>query len=105
MDVISKVINMSKFSTSKKILFVSYAIALLCLGIFIYTLLTQNPYCGEMGAIFVASLAEVSVHTACYSSKSKKENALKIAYDMVDKLADKYGIDSVATIFDSVNRD
>lgn len=97
--------NKSKITTSKKILFASYTIAVLCLVIFIYTLLTQNPYCGEMGLVFVAALGEVSVHTACYSAKSRKENSLKIAYDMVDKLADKYGIDSVATIFDSVNRE
>lgn len=94
-----------KSTTSKKILFLSYIMAFLCLGIFIYMLFTQNPYCGEMGVVFVAVLAEVSVHTACYSSKSKKENSLKIAYDMIDKLADKYGIENVATIFDSVNRE
>ena len=97
--------NVSRFSTSKKILFISYVMALVCFGIFVYTLLSQNPYCVEMGIVFVAALAEVSVHTACYSAKSKKENALKIAYDMVDKLADKYGIESVSAIFDSVNRE
>lgn len=91
--------------TSKRILYVSYAMSILCLFVFIFTLLTENSYCGEMGAVFVASLAEVSVHTACYSSKSKKENSLKIAYDMVDKLADKYGIENVAAIFDIINRD
>lgn len=101
----AKKITIKDVTTSKKILFVSYTMAIVCLAIFIYTLLTQNPYCGEAGVVFVAALAEVSVHTACYSAKSKKENSLRIAYDMVDKLADKYGIDSVATIFDSVNRD
>lgn len=94
-----------KSTTSKQILFISYAVSIFCLALFIYTLLTQNPYCGEAGVVFVASLTEVSVHTACYSSKSKKENSLRIAYDMIDKLADKYGIENVATIFDSVNRD
>lgn len=95
----------NKIPTSKKILYMSYAMALVCLICFIYCLLTQNPYCGEMGIVFAAVLAEVSVHTAFYSNKSKKENSLKIAYDMVDKLADKYGIENVATIFDSINRD
>lgn len=94
-----------KFPTSKKILFVSYAVALVCLGLFIFTLLDQNPYCGEMGVVFVASLAEVSAHTAFYSMKSKKENSLYIAYDMIDKLADKYGIENVVTLYDSVNRE
>ena len=99
-------IRMNKrFSTSKKILFVSYAMALVCLGLFIFTLLDQNPYCGEMGVVFVASLAEVSAHTAFYSSKSKKENSLYIAYDMIEKLADKYGLESVVTLYDSVNRE
>lgn len=97
--------NGNKVPTSKKILFVSYTMALICLGLFVYALLTENPYCGEIGSIFIAVLAEVSIHTACYSTKSKKENSLYIVYDMVDKLADKYGIDSVATIFDTINRD
>lgn len=92
-------------STSKCILFASYTIMIICLGIFIYTLITQNPYCNEMGVVFVSSLAEVSVHTACYSSKSKKENSLKIAYGMVEKWADKYGIENVTNMFEIVNRE
>ena len=94
-----------RLTTSKKILYMSYAFLFVMTGIFVYLLFVGSEYVGEMGIVVMGALAEVGVHTAVYSSKSKKENQLYIAYDMIDKLAEKYGVDSVIALYDSVVRD
>ncbi len=92
-------------TTSKKILYMSYFFLFAVTIVFVVMLVSHNEFAGELGAVVVAALAETGIHTAVYSSKSKKENALYIAYDMIDKLADKYGIENVVTLYDSVNRE
>lgn len=90
--------------TTKRVLYLHLLLLITSFSLFCYTLLTQNPYCAEMAGVFIAVLAEVGTFCGFYANKSKKENSLKIAYGMIDKLGDKYGIENVTAIFDIVNR-
>lgn len=97
-------LDKKKLTTSKKILYMSYAITIVLLLIFV-SMVVFGRNASDLAVVLGLAFAELAVHTAVYSAKSKKENSLYIAYDMIDKLADKYGIENVVTLFDSVNRD
>lgn len=55
----------------------------------------------------VVSLAwgEIATYHAVYSYKEKAANKLKISYDFIEKMADKYGIDSVTPVLQCIISD
>lgn len=53
----------------------------------------------------MAAWAELSIHTGFIISKAKKENSQKIANSMIKELAETYGLDSVATVIQTVLED
>lgn len=91
-------------TTSKKILWLSYVIAIVLTIITVICTLLQIE-CGNLVIICGASYTELSVHTVVYSSKAKQENKRKIAYGMFEKMADKYSPGLVAQVFEAVTRD
>lgn len=93
-----------RLTTSKKILYMSYLMTGILLVLFIERVVSGKD-ASDVAIALGLAFAELAVHTTVYSGKSKKENSLYIAYDMIDKLADKYGIENVVTLFDSVNRE
>lgn len=95
---------MNKVTTSKKILWVSYAVVIiLTIIVCICTFISVD--CSNLVIVCGASWTELGAHTIFYSKKAQKENSIKIAYGMIDKLANKYGIENVVSLFETINRD
>ena len=91
-------------TTSKKILWASYTLAIVLTVITVICTLMQIE-CSNLVIVCGAAYTELAVHTAVYSSKAKKENAVSISYTMIEKLADKYGIENVVQLLEIVNRE
>lgn len=102
--MIAMELDRNRLTTSKKILYLSYLMTFALLIIFVVLSIADRDT-SNIAVVLGLAFAELAIHTAVYSAKSKKENSLYIAYDMIGRLADKYGIENVVTLFDSVNRD
>ena len=91
-------------TTSKKILWASYTLAIVLTVITVICTLMQIE-CGNLVIVCGAAYTELAVHTAVYSSKSKAENKKKIAYSMFKEMAKDYPPELVAQVFEVVTRD
>lgn len=45
---------------------------------------------------------EVAVYNACYCFKERAENRLKIAYSFIEKMTDKYSLEEMTPIIQSI---
>lgn len=52
--------------------------------------------------ITACAWAEVAAYNVVYAYKSKMENKLKITYDFIERLGDKYGIEAITPILQSI---
>lgn len=88
----------NKITTTKKVLWLSW---MLFLALIIMTALGL-----ETGvAMEVVGGIVTAITTGFYIWKSKAENREKIALSMVDELADKYGIENVIQLLDTILED
>ena len=55
-----------------------------------------------LSQITMAGWGELAVYNGCYCYKEKAANKQKIAYDFINKLADKYGFEAVSSLVQSV---
>jgi len=92
------------YTTSKKILFISYTLTIILTIITVICTLLQIE-CNNLVVVCGASWTELSIHTIVYSGKAKQENKQKIAYSMFKEMAEKYPPEIVAQVFDTVTRD
>lgn len=65
---------------------------------------TFNPELDMTNMVTLCGLAyaDVGVYIAVYASKAKAENKLKITYGFIDKLGDKYGVDVLTPILETI---
>lgn len=59
----------------------------------------------SLAIVVSCSWADTAVYTGCYAYKEKSENKMKIACQCVQELCQKYDIESVAPIVQSVITD
>lgn len=55
-----------------------------------------------LGTICGLTYGEISVYSAVYAYKEKSANKLKISLGFIEKLADKYGIESITPILQGI---
>lgn len=87
--------------TSKRIIWISYiAEGILCAIICVGRCLGLETT--DIVPLAIAGYAEVAASNAFYFWKAKNENRYKYAEDLVERMADKYGIESVVQIAEAV---
>nr|DAF67461.1 MAG TPA: hypothetical protein [Caudoviricetes sp.] len=85
---------------SKKILVFSYFV----LAVLIFVFLAESDK-SSAAAVLCAWIAECGAATGFYFWKAKNENRSKYALKFVEKLADRYGIESTSRILETVLKD
>lgn len=101
-----KMVNSWKNTTTTKRLGVlSWSTAIILTAILVYGTFCTDIDMGTLTIIVGASWGEIAAYNAIYAWKSKCENKLKITYDCVERLADKYGIDAITPILQSIIND
>lgn len=86
-----------RMNTSKAILLVDFVVAiLLTVAVTFGSYLEKDM--SQVVAIAVGWDAQLAVAVGAYYWKAKNENRSKYAMNLVEKLADKYGIDSVISL-------
>lgn len=93
-------------TTMKKWGVISWVCVILLTGAFVI-MYCQHPDWNYSEFTLVVSLAwaEVAVYNGCYCIKEKSENRLKIAYGFINDMADKYGIEAITPILQSIIQD
>jgi len=80
------------------------------LSIFLVAATLIGVFCTDkdmtiLGTVTGLSFGETATFTAAYAYKEKSQNKLKITYDFLNKMADKYGIEAITPILQSVIQD
>lgn len=83
---------------------VSWVVTILISLIFVVACFMQVDV-SSFSTVVCCAWADTGVYTACYAYKEKAENKMKIACECVRELCDKYDIESVAPIIQSVLTD
>ena len=96
---------MKKLSTNKVGLILSWLSSWLLSVIAIIGIFFTERDMTLMVTICGFSWAETGVYDAFYNWKSKCENRSKYAQHWVEKMADKYGIESIVSIIQSIVQD
>ena len=96
-----------KFQTSKIILIIDILIAIALSAIVIYGVFFVERDLELEPVTVIAGLwdTQLAVAIGFYYWKSKNENRSKHAMELVEKLADKYGIENVVTLAEVVLKD
>lgn len=95
---------MKNTPTMKKWGIISW-IATICLStLFVLFIFFGPPYADMRSFATVVGLAwgEVAVYNACYCFKERAENRLKIAYSFIEKMTDKYSLEEMTPIIQSI---
>lgn len=95
---------MEKTPTMKKWGIISW-IATISLTTLFVIFIFFGPFGADVGAFAtVVGLAwgEVAVYNACYCFKERAENRMKISMSFINQLADKYGIEALTPIIQSI---
>ena len=94
-----------KFETSKKLLVASYGAAfLLTAGVAAGSFFSDHDM-ASLSTLAALAWGEVSIATGFYFWKARAENKIKVAKQMITEWADRYGIESVATILDMITKE
>ena len=101
----SDIMNKNKIQTSKIILIIDILIAIALSGIVIYGVFFTERNLDPLTVIAGLWDAQLAVAIGFYYWKSKNENRSKHAMELVEKLADKYGIENVVTLAEVVLKD
>ncbi len=91
---------MKRMEWSKRILIFSYSVLM---GLLVVFLACEDKV--STATVVCAWIVECGAATGFYFWKAKNENRSKYALRFIEKLADKYGIDSVGRILDTVLKD
>ena len=57
---------------------------------------------GAFATVVGLAWGEVAVYNACYCFKERAENRLKIAYSFIEKMTDKYSLEEMTPIIQSI---
>jgi len=94
-----------KLSTMKLWGIFSWAVSIIVTITTIIGIFYTDKDMSVLGTICGLTYGEVSVYSAVYAYKEKSANKLKISLGFIEKLADKYGIESIAPILQSILQD
>lgn len=94
-----------RIQTSKLILIIDALIAVILSGIIVYGVFFTNQILDPLTVIAGLWDAQLAVAIGFYYWKSKNENRSKHAMELVEKLANEYGIDSVITLAEVILKD
>lgn len=97
--------KLSTTSTSKKGLVLSWVSSWLLSIIVVVGVFCTDKDMSLIVTICGFSWAETGIYDAFYNWKSKCENKSKYAQSWVEKLADKYGIENITPIIQSIIQD
>lgn len=92
----------AKTPTMKKWGYVSWIVTIIITIITIICCVSASGDTSTLGTICGLAWAETGVYTGCYAYKSKAENKLKITQGFIAETADKYGIEAVTPIIQSI---
>lgn len=95
----------ARISTSKRLLWTSYATAGVLTIILVTATLISDHDLTALATITGLSWGEVTAVTAFYLWKAKAENKIKITKQMVEELADKYGLEAVSGLLSTIFTD
>ena len=97
--------NDKKISTMKLWGIFSWTVSIIVTIITIIGIFYTDKDMSVLGTICGLTYGEVSVYSAVYAYKEKSANKLKISLGFIERLADKYGIESIAPILQSILQD
>ena len=95
----------NSLSTMKIWGLLSYSICIIVTIITIFGVFYTEKDMTVLGTICGLTFGEVSVYSAVYAYKEKAANKMKMSLSFIEKLADKYGIDSIAPILQGILQD
>lgn len=91
-----------KVPTMKKWGYITWRTTIVLTMITIFCCIRGYGDTSTLGIICGLAWAETGVYTGCYAYKSKAENKLKITQGFIAETADKYGIEAVTPIIQSI---
>lgn len=97
--------NDKKLSTMKKWGIISWGLAIVLTILTIIGIFFTDKDMSVMGTLTGLSFGEVATFTGAYAFKEKSANKMKMALGFIRELADKYPIDSLVPIIQSVIQD
>ena len=92
----------NKTPTMKKWGYVSWIVTVLVTIVTIYCCVFNVGDTSTLGVVCGLCWGETGVYTGFYAYKSKAENKLKITQGFLADTADKYGIDAITPILQSI---
>lgn len=97
--------RLRKIPTMKRWGIISWAVTITLSAILVYGIFRTD--CDMSYLVPVVSLAwgEIATYHAVYAYKEKAANKLKISYDFIEKMADKYGIETVTPVLQCIISD
>ena len=95
---------MEKTPTMKKWGIISWIATISLTVLFVLFIFFGPPEADVASFATVVGLSwgEVAVYNACYCFKERAENRLKISMNAISQLADKYGIEAITPIIQSI---
>lgn len=95
----------NKISTMKRWGAISYGLSIALVLITLIGVFFTNKDMSVLGTLTGLSFGETATFTAAYAFKEKSANRMKMAFGFIEKLGDKYGIEAITPILQSVIQD
>jgi len=96
---------MKKLSTMKRWGVLSYGLSIFLVLITLAGVFFTDKDMSVLGTLTGLSFGETATFTAAYAFKEKSANRMKMAFGFIEKLGDKYGIEAITPILQSVIQD
>lgn len=96
---------MKKIPTMKKWGIASWTTTILLTGILVYGVFCTPLDMGYLVPVVSLAWGEVASYHVVYAFKEKAANKMKISCEFIEKMADKYGIDSITPVLQCVISD
>ena len=91
-----------KTPTMKKWGYASWTVTIVVTFVTIYCCVMCLGDTSTLGTLCALCWGETGVYTGCYAYKSKAENKLKITQGFIAETADKYGIEAITPIIQTI---
>lgn len=91
-----------KYSTSKTGIIISWTSSIILSIIIAIGVFFTEKDMAVLATVCCASWVETGVYDAVYAKKTERENKAKYAQYFVEKMADKYGIENITNLINSV---
>lgn len=92
----------NKISTMKLWGLLSWSVSIAVTIVIICGIFFTDKDMSVLGTICGLTYGEISVYSTVYAYKEKSANKLKISLGFIEKLADKYGIESITPILQGI---